>query len=150
MHLLQPTGLCIKPGIQKRGTECGERGNGGNDIFWGMLLNIPRNVLKHSGECHKTFRRMSPNIPWNFVKYSGECHQIFLGMSPNIPGNVAKYSGECHQIFRGMSPNIPGNVNKHSGECRQIFQGMLPIFGVKGRVAFRNLSNIHDRALLRK
>ena len=72
------------------------------------------------------------------------------GMSSNIPGNVAKHSGECHKTFRGMSPNIPGNVIKNSGERRQTFQGMLPIFGVKGRVAFRILSSIHDGALLRK
>ena len=91
--------LCIRPGIQERGTECGERGE------------------------------------W------GECY---------IPGNVAKYSGECHQTFRGMSQNIPGNVIKNSGERRQTFQGMLPIFVVKGRVAFIILSNIHDGALLRK
>ena len=82
--------------------------------------------------------------------HSGEHHQIFRGMSSNIPGNVAKHSGECHQTFRGMSPNTPGNVVKHSGERRQTFQEMLPIFGVKGRVAFRILSNIHDGALLQK
>ena len=75
---------------------------------------------------------------------------IFPGMSPNIPGNVAKHSGECRQTFQGMSPNIPGNIIKNSGERRQTFLGMLPIFGVKGRVAFRILSNIHDGAYLRK
>ena len=113
--------LCIRPGIQERGTECGERGE------W--------------GECY---------IPGNVAKYSGECHKTFRGMSPNIPGNVGKHSGECHQTFRGMSQNIPGNVIKNSGERRQTFQGMLPIFVVKGRVAFIILSNIHDGALLRK
>ena len=60
------------------------------------------------------------------------------------------YSVECHQTFRGMSPNVPGNVIKNSQERRQTFQGMLPIVGVKGRVAFRILSNIHDGALLQK
>ena len=49
------------------------------------------------------------------------------------------YSGECRQTFRGMLLNIPGNFIKNSGERRQTFQGMLPIFGVKGRVAFRIL-----------
>ena len=96
------------------------------------------------------FRGMSSNIPGNIVKHSGQCRQTFRGMSSNIPGNVAKHSGECHQTFRGMSPNTPGNVVKHSGERRQTFQEMLPIFGVKGRVAFRILSNIHDGALLQK
>ena len=36
--------LCIKPGIQERGTDCGERGE------WGECY-IPGDVLKHSGEC---------------------------------------------------------------------------------------------------
>ena len=90
------------------------------------------------------------NIPGNVAKYSGECRQTFRGMSSNISGNVAKHSEECRQTFRGMSPNIPGNVIKTSGERRQTFQGMLPIFGVKGRFAFRILSNIHDGAFLRK
>ena len=36
--------LCIKPGIQERGTDCGERGE------WGECY-IPGYVLKHSGEC---------------------------------------------------------------------------------------------------
>ena len=125
-------GLCIKPGIQERGTECGERRE------WGECY-IPENVAKHSGKCCKTFRRMSP-----------KCPQTFRGMLLNIPGFVTKHSGECRQTFQGMSPNIPGNVAKHSGERRQIFRGMLPIFGVKSMVAFRILSNIHDGALLRK
>ena len=56
----------------------------------------------------------------------------------------------CCQTFREMSPNILGNVIKNSGERRQTFQGILPIFGVKDRVAFRILSNIHDGPLLRK
>ena len=140
-------GLCIKPGIQERGTECGERGE------WGECY-IPENVAKHSGKCCKTFRRMSPklssNIPGNVAKHSGVCHKTFRGMSPNIPENATKYSGKCRQTFGGTSPNIPGNVIKNSGERRQTFQRMLPIFGVKSMVAFRILSNIHDGALLRK
>ena len=36
--------LCIKPGIQERGTDCGERGE------WGECY-IPGYVLKYSGEC---------------------------------------------------------------------------------------------------
>ena len=75
-----------------------------------MLLNIPGNVLKHSGEYCQIFRGMSSNIPGNVIKHSRECHQIFRGMFLNIPGNVTKHSGECYQKFRGTSPNIPGNA----------------------------------------
>ena len=53
--------LCIKPGIQERGTECGERGE----------CYIPGNVVKCSRECPQTFREMSPNIPGNVPKHSG-------------------------------------------------------------------------------
>ena len=49
------TRLCIKPGIQERET----RGMGG------MLLNIPGNIDKHSGECHQILREMLLNIPGN-------------------------------------------------------------------------------------
>ena len=62
---------------------------------------------------------MSSNIPGNVAKHSGECHKTFRGMWSNIPGNVAKHSGECRQIFRGMSSKFPGNVAKHSRECCQ-------------------------------
>ena len=50
----------------------GNAGNGGNVMFRGMSPNIPGNVAKHFGECHKTFWGMSPNIPGNVVKHSGE------------------------------------------------------------------------------
>ena len=116
--------LCIKPGIQERGTECEERGE------WGECY-ILGNVTKRSGECHQTFQGMSSNIPGNVIKNSGECHQTFRRISPNIPGNVVRHSGECHQTFRGMSSKNPGNVIKHSRECPQTFRGILPIFGVK-------------------
>ena len=89
--------LCIKPGIQEQGTECGERGKWGNVIFRGMSPNIPGNVLKHSGGCLQTFRGMSSNILGNVLKHSGECHQIFRGMSLNI---------------RGMFSNNPENIRK--------------------------------------
>ena len=125
-----------KPAIQERGTECGE--------CWECYIS--GNVAKHSGECHKTFREMSPNIPGSVVKHSRACHHSGACHS----GTFLKHSGECRQIFRGMSQNIPGHVIKNPGEPRQTFQGMLPIFGVKSRVAFRILSNIHDGALLRK
>ena len=59
--------LCIKPGIQERGAECGEHGEWGNVIFRGMSPNIPRNVGKHFGECSRTFRGMLSNIPGNVL-----------------------------------------------------------------------------------
>ena len=67
--------LCIKPGIQERGTECEECGEWGNVNF---------------GECGQTFQKMPPNIPGNVAKHSGKCCQTFQGISPNIPGNVIK------------------------------------------------------------
>ena len=115
--------LCIKPGIQERGTECGEREEQGECYIPGNVAKHSGNVLKHSGECRQTFRGMSPNIPRNVAKYSGECRQTFREMSPNIPGNFRKHSGKCCQIFRGISPNIPGNITKHSGEYQR-FHGM--------------------------
>ena len=92
--------LCIKTGIQKRGTECGE-------------CYIPGNVVKYSRKCPRTFQRMSQNIP-------GICRQTFRGVSPNITvpdvswssrGNVTKHSGQCCQIFYRMSSNIPKYVD---------------------------------------
>ena len=85
-----------------------------------MPSNIPVNVAKHSGECHKTFQGMSPNIPRNVAKHSGEFRKTFRGMSQNILGNATKHSGKCRQIFRGLSSYIPGNVTKHSGECPSV------------------------------
>ena len=97
-------GLCIKPGIQERGTGYGERGEcEGDIIFREISPNIPGNVLKHSGKCRQTFWGMFSNIPGNIAKHSGECRQIFRGMSSNILGG-------CCQTFRGMSSNIPGSV----------------------------------------
>ena len=49
-----------------------ERGEWGNVLFRGMSPNIPRNVVKHSGECPQTFHGMSPNIPGNVAKHSWE------------------------------------------------------------------------------
>ena len=118
--------LCIKPGIQERGTECGEPRE------WGECY-ILGNIAKHCGECPQTFWGMSSNIPGNVAKHSAECHKTFQGMSQNIPGNLAKHSRECPQTFRGMSPNIPGNITKHSGECRQAFRGMSS--NISGNVA---------------
>ena len=119
--------VMIKPGIQERGTKCGEHGG------WGQCY-IPGNVAKHSGECPQTFRGMSSNIPGNVAKNSGECPQTFRGMSPNIPGNVVKYSEECPQTFRECSQTIQrvfennlGHVVKHTVESMKAFGWMYII-----------------------
>ena len=65
--------LCIKPGIQERGTEC-------RQLFRGMYSDILGNVTKHFGECLQIFRGISSNIPGNVIKHSGECRQTFQGM----------------------------------------------------------------------
>ena len=95
--------LCIKSGIQERGTECGERGEYGECC---LTSNIPGNVS---------------NIPGNAIKHSGKRHEAFRGISPNIPGNVAKHFGEYPKKFRGIWTNNPGNAVKHSGEYPQPF-----------------------------
>ena len=42
--------LCVKPGIQERGTECGQRGE------WGECC-IPGNVAKHEQtKCTETYK----------------------------------------------------------------------------------------------
>ena len=97
--------LCLKPGIQEPGTECGERGEWGSVIFREMLPNIPGNIIKYSGQFRQTFRAMLNNIPSNVPKK-------FRGMSSNILENMLKHSWECCQKFRGIVPNIPGNVLK--------------------------------------
>ena len=51
--------------------------------------------MLYSGECRKTFWGMLPNIPGNVLKDSRECHKTFQGMSPSIP--------ECPRTFWGMS-----------------------------------------------
>ena len=120
--------LCIKPGIQERGTECRNAENGSY---------ITGNVVKHSGECPQTFQGMYSNIPGNVAKHSGECPKTLCGMPPSILGNVAKHSGQCTQTFREISPNIGGNIGKRSEECSQTFWGMSP--NIPGIVAKRYL-----------
>ena len=117
-----PWRLFIKPGIQERGTECGECGEW---AFRGMLKKIPGNVQKDSGECSTRFRGMFKKILGNAQQDSGECSPGFRGMLKKIPGNVPKDSGECSKRFRGMFGKIPGNVRKDSGECSKRFRGML-------------------------
>ena len=51
ISLVEICRICIKPGIQERGTECRERGE------WRECY-IPENVAKYSGEYRQTFRGM--------------------------------------------------------------------------------------------
>ena len=95
--------LCIKPGIQERGTECGERGKQGNCYILG-------NVTKHSGECRQTFRGMLQNIPENVAKYFGECRQKFRGISSKIPWNA----------HNGLAFKFHGRAPKHGTQFYQI------------------------------
>ena len=85
-------GLFIKPGIQERGTECGE--------------------CEERGECSLRFRGISKRIPGNVIILT------FRGMLKKIPGNVQEHSGECSRRFRGMFKKIPGNVQEDSGESK--------------------------------
>ena len=48
------TRLCIKPGTQERGAECGERGE------W-VECYIPRNICKHQG----MFQKIPGNLNFN-------------------------------------------------------------------------------------
>ena len=76
---------------------------------------IAGNVAKHSGEYPQIFRGMLLNIPWNVPKPSGECWQtvqkcrrpecpqVFMGVLSNIPRNAAKHFGDCPQAFWRMS-----------------------------------------------
>ena len=124
--------LFIKPGIQERGTECGERGECslgfqgisqrilGNVIiltFRGMLKKIPGNVEEDSGECSKRFRGMFQKIPGDVEEDSWECLKRFPGTFEKIPGNVRRDTGECSRRFRGMSVKIPRNVGKDCRGC---------------------------------
>ena len=97
-HLRISAWLCIKPGIQERGTECGERGK------WGGIL--------YSGECLQTFCEMLPNILGEY--------------SQTVRENLLKHSGECRQTFQGLSANIPGYVTKHYRECPQWGMSSIP------------------------
>ena len=102
-------GLFIKPGIQERGTECGEWGEW---AFRGMLKKIPGNAQEDSGECSARFRGMFNKILRNVRKDSGECSKRFRGMFRKIPGNVQEDYGECSKRFRGMLAKILENAQK--------------------------------------
>ena len=117
--------LCIKPGIQGRGTECGGWGECrqtflgmSSQTFRGTLLDIPGNVAKYSGEYSQT-----SNIYENITKHSAECPKIFRGMLPNIPGNTAKHSREYPQTFRGMSVLIKA-MRRQSQSKHRILHGI--------------------------
>ena len=99
--------LFIKPGIQERGTECGECGEW---AFRRTLKKIPGNAQQDSGEWSRRFRGMLNKIPGNAQQDSGECSKRFR---------------ECSKRFRGMFQKIPGNAQEDSGECSKRFRGIL-------------------------
>ena len=100
--------LFLKPGMQERGTECGECGE--------------------RGECLLGFRGISKRIPGNVIILT------FPGMFKKIPRNVRRDSGECSRRFRGMFERIPGmfkkipgNTQEDYGESKFIFYQILPL-----------------------
>ena len=102
--------LFIKPGIQERGTECGECRECGE-----------------RGECSLGFRGISQRIPGNVIILT------FRGMFEKIPGNVSKDSRECWQRFSRMlkkiehfimqlnENRIKGYILKYDNKCAQKF-----------------------------
>ena len=107
---MQSKRLSIKPGIQKRGTECGECGERGEFVlgFREISERIPGNVII------STFQGMFQKFLENVRRDSGKCSRAFRGMFEEIPGNVQEDSGECCRSFRGMLKKIPGMLNKIS------------------------------------
>ena len=100
--------LFLKPGMQERGTECGECGE--------------------RGECLLGFRGISKRIPGNVIILT------FPGMIKKIPRNVRRDSGECSRRFRGMFERIPGmfkkipgNTQEDYGESKFIFYQILQL-----------------------
>ena len=100
--------LFIKPGMQERGTECGE--------------------CRERGECLLGFRGFSKRIPGNVIILT------FRGMFKKIPRNVRRDSGECSRRFRGMFERIPGmfkkipgNTEEDFGESKFIFYQILQL-----------------------
>ena len=91
--------LFIKPGMQERGTECGE--------------------CRERRECSLEFRGISWRISGNVLILA------FRGMLEKLPGNVRGDSGKCSRRFRGMSKKIPGNAIKNSGVCSRRLRGMF-------------------------
>ena len=91
--------LCIKPGIQERGTECEECGEWGNVIFRGIRPNIPGNAPKHSRECRQTFQEILPIIPGNVIK-------IFMLFF--LPNRIKNYEEKnYHKPFDALNGSIP-------------------------------------------
>ena len=90
--------LFIKPGIQERGTECGECLLG----FRGISKRIPGNVII------LTFRGMFQKFPGNVQQDSEECSKRFWGMFQKIPGNVREDSGNVQEDSREYSRRFRG------------------------------------------
>ena len=80
--------LFLKPGMQERGTECGECGE--------------------RGECLLGFRGISKRIPGNVQEDSEECSKRFWGMFKKIPGNVREDSGNVQEDSGEYSRRLRG------------------------------------------
>ena len=65
----------------------------------GMLGTQGMGGMLYSGECHRTFREMSPNIPGNAVKHFGECSQTIQRIFENNLGHVVKHPVESMKAF---------------------------------------------------
>ena len=106
--------LFIKPGIQERGTECGEyRERGECSLgFRGISKRIPGNVLILA------FREMFEKIPGNFIKESGECLRRFRGILLMIPGNALEDSGECSRFWK-IPENVECSIRRQCSGCRE-------------------------------
>ena len=105
--------LCVKPGKQERGMECGERGEQGECYIPGMSSKI-------IGKCREKFPGMLWKILGIVLKHCGKCRWTFRG----IPGNVAKYSRECPRKIERIFENNLGHVVKHSVESMKDFGWM--------------------------
>ena len=112
--------LCIKTGIQKRGTECGKC----FQIFQRMSSNILKNVAKHSGECRQTFWGMSPNITVPDVSWSS--HQK-CSMKTWCSFNFTKLTKEntCAWVFFKIKLQASGNYTKKTFFTEQLWR-LLP------------------------
>ena len=123
-------GLFIKPGIQERGTKCGECGECGERGEW-----IPGKLLGDSGEYYYfNIPGMFQRIPGNAEKDSGECSKGFRGIFQKIPGNVQRDFGECSRRFRGMFKRIPGNAQEDSDYNQKCAQKFIKTSHVKEHV----------------
>ena len=90
--------LCIKPGIQERGTECAVHGEGGNVIFQEMSTNIPGNEGKYSEECRQTFREILSESPGNVAKFFQSTCVIEIGLSDFYRMTISVFKMHFHKL----------------------------------------------------